>query len=110
MKKMDQDPVGCDAILNSIEARWNKSDQEVFIGAVLVNPFYRSMPFTPLALFNKAHIQVLFTKLYHRFFRALPPAEFIEHAYDFLEGKGFFETIEGQIKFKLDMALNKVIF
>jgi len=51
-----------------------------------------------------------YSKLYHWFFRALPPAEFIEHAYDFLEGKGFFETIEGQIKFELEMALNKVIF
>jgi len=109
-EKMDQDPVGHDAILNSIEAHWNKSDQEVFIGAVLVNPFYRSTPFTPLALFNKAHIWVLFTKLYCQFFRAFPPAEFIEHAYDFLEGKGFFKIIEGQIKFELEMALNKVIF
>ena len=59
-EKMDQDPVGHDAILNSIEAHWNKYDQEVFIGAVLVNPFYQSTPFTQLALFNEAHIWVLF--------------------------------------------------
>lgn len=35
-EKMNQDPIGCDAIINSVEARWNKSDQEIFITTVLV--------------------------------------------------------------------------
>jgi hypothetical protein len=44
-EKMNQDIIGRDAIIKSIELRWSKSDQEVFISAVLVNPFYRTTPF-----------------------------------------------------------------
>jgi hypothetical protein len=107
-EKMNQDPVGRDAITKSIELRWSKSDQEVFISAVLVNPFYRMAPFAPLPIFSKAHIRVLFTKLYHRFFNVQPPTEFIEHTYDFLDGKGIFQGLEDQVKFELETALNKV--
>lgn len=64
-EKMNQDHIGRDAIINSVEARWNKSDQEIFISTVLVNPFYRTAPFSALPVFSKAHIRVLFTKLYH---------------------------------------------
>ena len=35
---MDQDLIGREAILNSIEMRWHKSDQELFIAAVIANP------------------------------------------------------------------------
>lgn len=107
-EKMNQDHIGRDAIINSVEARWNKSDQEIFISTVLVNPFYRTAPFSALPVFSKAHIRVLFTKLYHRFFTVQPPSEFIQHAYDFLDGRGFFQGLEGQVKFELEAALNKV--
>lgn len=107
-EKMNHDPIGRDAIIKSVELRWSKSDQEVFIAAVLANPFYRTSPFAPLPVFSKAHIRVLFTKLYRRFFQVEPPTEFIEHAYDFLDGTGFFRGLEGQVKYELETALNKV--
>lgn len=107
-EKMNQDPIGHDAIIHSIEARWSKTDQEVFISAVLVNPFYRTAPFAALPVFSKAHIRVLFTKLYRHFFNVQPPTEFIEHTYDFLDGKGFFRGLEDQVKFELETALNNV--
>jgi hypothetical protein len=72
-EKMNHDPIGRDAIIKSVELRWSKSDQEVFIAAVLANPFYRTSPFAPLPVFSKAHIRVLFTKLYRRFFQVEPP-------------------------------------
>jgi hypothetical protein len=93
-EKMDQDPIGRDAIINSIEARWNKSDQEIFISTVLVNPFYRTAPFAALPVFSKAYIRELFTKLYCRFFTVQPPSEFIEHTYNFLDGVGFSKDLK----------------
>jgi len=107
-KKMNQDIIGRDAIIKSIEMRWSKSDQEVFISAVLVNQFYRTTPFASLLVFSKAYIRVLFTKLYGRFFSDQPPTEFIEHTYDFLDEKGIFQGLEDQVKFELETALNKV--
>lgn len=107
-EKMSQDPIGRDAIINSIETRWSKSDQEAFISTVLVNPFYRTMPFAPLSIFSKAYIRGLFTKLYRRIFSSQPPTEFITHTYEFLDGKGLFKSLDDQVKFELETALDKV--
>lgn len=57
-EKMKQDIIACEAILTSIEAHWAKSDQEVIIATVLVNPFYRMLAFRPLQCFNKAEIML----------------------------------------------------
>jgi len=107
-EKMSQDPIGRDAIINSLETRWGKSDQEIFIAAVLVNPFFRMAPFAALPVFSKARIRLLFTKLYRRFFNTPPPTEFIARTYDFLDGKGFFDGLDGQVKYELETALNEV--
>jgi hypothetical protein len=40
--EMDQDVIGRDAILDSLELWWHKSDQELFIAAVIANPFYHN--------------------------------------------------------------------
>ncbi|KAF8956006.1 hypothetical protein BDZ97DRAFT_1672403, partial [Flammula alnicola] len=106
--KMSQDTVGRDAIINSIEARWAKSDQEVFVAAVLVNPFYRTLPFAPLPCFNQSQIRVLLTRLYRRFYKQEPPTIFIQHAYEFLGGTGLFNDIAGQVKYELDIASQEV--
>ena len=90
---MNQDTIGRDTIIKSIELCWNKSDQEVVISAVLVNPFYHTTPFASLLIFTKAYICVLFMKLYNRFFSAQPPTEFIEHTYDVLVWKGMFQGL-----------------
>jgi hypothetical protein len=39
--------LGATAILESIEKRWAKADQDVFIAAVLLNPFVKASPFSP---------------------------------------------------------------
>ena len=44
VEQESQTHIGRDAIIKSIEARWNKWDQEIFISTVLVNPFYRTAP------------------------------------------------------------------
>jgi hypothetical protein len=109
-EKMNQDDICHDTIIKSIELRWSKSDQEVFISMVLVNLFYHTTPFASLLIFSKAYICVLFIKLYNRFFSAQLPTEFIEDTYNFLDGKGMFQGLDDQVKFELETALNKVRF
>lgn len=108
-EKMNEDPVGRDAIIASIEARWAKSDQEVFVCAVLVNPFYRTTPFASLQCFNRAQIRVLLTRLYTRFYGGEPEAMFMEHAYNFFNGEGFFQHLDSQIKYEIEEAVREVI-
>lgn len=109
-EKMNEDPAGCDAIIASIEARWAKSDQQVFVCAVLVNPFYRTTPFAPLSCFNHAHICVLLTRLYTRFYGEQPNPLFMTHAFDFLNGTGFFQHLDSQIAYEIETAAREVNF
>ncbi|OJA08695.1 hypothetical protein AZE42_13152, partial [Rhizopogon vesiculosus] len=39
------DQIGFHAIINSLEKRWSKSDQTVFLAAVILNPLYKAKPF-----------------------------------------------------------------
>lgn len=109
-EKMNEDPVGRNAIIASIEARWAKSDQQIFVCAVLVNPFYRTTPFASLPCFNHAQIRVLLTRLYVRFYGEPVDALFMTHAYNFLNGTGFFQHLDSQIKFEIEEAMREVIF
>lgn len=109
-ENMKEDPVGRDSIIASIEARWAKADQQVFVCAVLVNPFYRTIPFASLPCFNQAHIRVLLTQLYIRFYGEPVDDLFMTHAYDFFNGTGFFKHIDGQIDFEIKEATREVIF
>jgi hypothetical protein len=52
-----EDVEGCTAIIESIEACWATADQEIFIAAVVLNPFYQSMLFAPLQFLTNAGIQ-----------------------------------------------------
>ena len=108
--KMNQDPRACQAIRGSIEAWWAKADQEVFIAAVLVNPFYRMLPFQLLTCFSMAKVWALFTRLYRRFFLNEPPLEFIAQANEFLDGWEFFNTIKTEIDNELKDSVAQVKF
>lgn len=50
------DVAACASIIASIEKQWAVSDQEIFVAAVLLNPFYRNTPFAPLSFLNNAGI------------------------------------------------------
>ena len=98
-QNLNEDAIACDAIINSLELRWKKADQELFIGAVLVNPFYRAEPFAPTHYMNIAGITSLLTRVWQRMNneRNVPPGEFPAHIEDFLLGKGYYQDIRTQI-------------
>ncbi|KAJ6572632.1 hypothetical protein B0H10DRAFT_1670231, partial [Mycena sp. CBHHK59/15] len=62
-----EDANGRDVIIASLEQRWAKSDQDVFIAAVLLNPFFKTGPFAPRQDFAFAGIHQLFAHLWMRF-------------------------------------------
>lgn len=65
----ETDEIARRAVLASLEKRWSKADQAVFIAAVILNPFYRTSPFAIRQEFNLANVQNLMTSLWKRFFR-----------------------------------------
>ncbi|KAG1893565.1 uncharacterized protein F5891DRAFT_962744 [Suillus fuscotomentosus] len=56
------------AVLASIERRWGQCDQEVFIAAIIVNPFYKVSPFQNVPLTTRAGLATLFARLWRRFY------------------------------------------
>ncbi|KAL1743828.1 hypothetical protein HDZ31DRAFT_9135, partial [Schizophyllum fasciatum] len=108
MPDTEADVIGRQAILNSLEKRWSKCEQDVYIAAVILNPFIRMDAFkrkynisqvcrpVSLALFD------LFSKLFKRFFRASDdPEGLFDDITDYVGHSGpyaSFERISKQLK------------
>ena len=106
------DPIACNAIINSIEKRWSKADQELFIASVLINPFYRSAPFTEHHTFSYAGQRSLFSRLWMRFNNStsLPPPEFLSQADNFIRGSGTYAELQREIDDEMNVAHSSVSF
>ena len=106
------DLVVCDAILHSLEKRWSNADQDVFIAAVILNPFFKHRPFKPLHRFRPASIYQLFLKLWTRFFpeEAAPIATLYENVIDYMKETGDFVALSSSVMACLDMSERKVIY
>lgn len=98
-----------DAILSSLEKRWAKADQEVFIAAVLVNPLFRASPFRRLDFLNRSGIRALFTRLWKRFYPSSEAAfEFSNPIFNFIDGDGFFIELDESVHYELQIATLQV--
>ncbi|KAJ8462759.1 hypothetical protein ONZ51_g10696 [Trametes cubensis] len=88
-----------DAVIASLEKRWDKSDQDVFIAAVILNPFIRTQPFQHLPeLFTPAAIYLLLQRLWTRFYPDTPvPADFYTSVISYLSEDGQFATLSKTI-------------
>lgn len=82
---LTEDPVAQQAIIDSLEMRWKKADQEIFIASVLVNPFYRAEPFAATRFMNIAGICALLTRVWNRLRSdtSEPSQQFVEYIRDF---------------------------
>jgi hypothetical protein len=109
---MADDPIARDAIINSLEKRWSKADQELFIASVLINPFYRSAPFSEHHTFSYAGQRSLFSRLWMRFNNSTssPPSEFLSQADDFIRGSGVYSELQREINDELNTAQSSVSF
>lgn len=89
-----EDVAGCTAIIESIEARWATTDQEIFIAAVILNPFYKSSPFSPLQFMTNAGIQSMLSHLWQRFYQTEPPTELYKQITGYLHNTGIFSDLK----------------
>ncbi|KAF7794103.1 hypothetical protein EIP86_005233, partial [Pleurotus ostreatoroseus] len=87
------------AMLAAIEARWEKVDQDVFIGAVILNPFHRTRPFKPLQIFTVGGTFTLLERLWKRFFpRQELPISFWREVKDYLSQADDFTQMQSYAK------------
>lgn len=90
----------CQAILKSIEKRWAKADQDLFIAAVYLNPFYTNPNhhpiFAPLDELKCADIQQLLIQLWHCFYNHKPPSTFLIQMNQYFGQTGFFASLQSQ--------------
>lgn len=88
-----EDQVACDAILNSLELRWSKADQDIFIAAVLLNPLHKAAPFAKMITFSTAGIYTLLCRLWTRFYKSAPPAGLLGEMKDYFDNKGSYDFL-----------------
>ncbi|KAI0801429.1 ribonuclease H-like domain-containing protein [Fomes fomentarius] len=63
----------CTAVTKSLEKRWSKADQDVFIAAVILNPYLKLRPFRDLlAYFSNSAVGDLISRLWQRFYPTVP--------------------------------------
>ncbi|KIJ14387.1 hypothetical protein PAXINDRAFT_40906, partial [Paxillus involutus ATCC 200175] len=82
------------AVLDSAERRWSHCDQEVFIAAVIINPFYRVAPFNNISLTTRAGLAALFTRLWLRFYGGNIPVELLTDLERYLVSSGDFTYMD----------------
>jgi hypothetical protein len=88
-------------IIDSIEKRWAKSEQEAFIAALFLNPVYKLGPFADVDFTTLAGILHLLKKLYGRFFGELTVAEdqqMYDELQDYLHDTGRFRGSAALVK------------
>jgi hypothetical protein len=85
------------AVLDSIEKRWKKTEQEAFIVSVILNPTHKLKPFNRVCRFTTlAGAIALLKKLYKRFFGALSTDDdqaFYEEATEYLNNVGHYRDL-----------------
>lgn len=105
------DQVACNAILSSLEKRWANTEQDVFIAAVILNPFFKHRPFKSIQRFQPATVYQSFQQLWDRFFPGedSPRVSLYENTIDYLMGAGVFATLSETANLHLDMSAQKVV-
>jgi len=110
MRDPDDQP-GCTAIIDSIERRWAKSDQEIFLAAIILNPFYQRQPFMAHELFNNAGIIALIGRVFKRVEKTDNiPTELYRQLQDYLtlDPNGRFQHLLVQLNIETNAAEEEV--
>lgn len=108
------DIIGQDAIIASIEKQWAKTDHNVFIAAIVLNPFYWTAPFGRQLEFNNANLITLFICLWKHFHNTKdqPPMNFSRQALDYLmieSSEGMFALLPTLCQIELQQAKEESI-
>jgi hypothetical protein len=105
----DDDLPGVTAITESIERRWSKTDQEIFIVALIMNPFYGRDPLVKTQYFNNAGIMTLMGRIFKRLNKTdNVPTNFFIQLGDYLNKRGMFENLPFMCELEKSKAAEKV--
>ncbi|KAG2047405.1 hypothetical protein BDR06DRAFT_1031109 [Suillus hirtellus] len=88
------DLAACTAVLASAECHWGQCEQEVFIAAVIINPFYKILPFKKIPLTTHTGLVVLFRHLWSCFFNSDAPLDLYTDLEDYMSGSCDFMHID----------------
>lgn len=102
-----KDIPGFNAIIWSIEQHWKKTDQQVFIAAVVLNPFTCLVPFG--TIFNNADIIKIISRLWQQFNKTqgLPTVIFLEQLGEYLTETKRFHHFVLQLQCKWNRPVQK---
>ena len=81
------------SIIDSLEKRWSKCEQEVFLAAVILNPIYKTLPFAPLNTFTNSGIYQLLSQLWTHSFQQDPPHELLTELFDYMGNTAAYASI-----------------
>jgi hypothetical protein len=94
--------------MDSLEKRWKVADQEIFIAAVVLNPFYQCAPFAAHPFLNNAGIHTLMRHLWIRFYSAEPAPVFFSELDDYLNHVGLYMNLPTHCQRSMIEAERKV--
>lgn len=96
------------AILDSIEKRWAKADQDLHIGAFFLNPYLNAKLLNPTCL-SPAVLMGVLRRLYERLFQASEvPANFMDSVYKYHRRTGLFLPDNWPVK-ELEKGFQKTV-
>jgi hypothetical protein len=103
-------------IIKSIEKRWIKADQDLFVAWVFLNPFIKTSLFNPHSM-TLAMVLGILRRLYTRVFRIDEcPREFMGEIFNYAQNKGIysdhmwpFKDLQDQLKDKVSPPFNQVL-
>ena len=97
------------AIIDSLEKWWDKSDQEVFVAAVILNPMYNTKPFAQIRKFTYANIYSLLVKLWKRFYCGSEPSvQLQQEMMAYFRGVGDYESMDTWVQATIQTSATTV--
>ena len=104
-----EEKVMVSAIIDSLEKRWDKSDQEVFVAAVILNPMYKTKPFAQIHKFTYASIYSLLVKLWKHFYHGSePPVQLQQEMMAYFRGVGDYESMDTWVQATIQTSATNV--
>jgi hypothetical protein len=96
-----------DAIISSLEKRWAKADQEVFIVAVFLNPYIRRRCFSRAAL-TEAELYNMVAHIFERIFGQKADIGLLKAFTDYSKGQGEFSDDRMSLDMMAEMFASEV--
>jgi len=96
-----------EGVVRSVEKRWAKVDQDIYIAAVFLNPFIRARIFLPSALTNSALLAIV-ERVYERILRTTSNMDFMAAFLDYKDEKGEFTKDAMHLQKMADLSEKEV--